>query len=363
MSSDWSTMGHACESGKSAPPLLHEQVKSVMTAQFRTLLPFNCAVEISHLGYLAPRMSFSPYFIQLFPSSGGPSRLGPEETRTCSDHFGCIFLQYKHVFIRIMWESMNLKKGVHVLHSNGTSSWSHLCIQDPGRPDWSSRCAGFRLQSEENRSQKQGLWAGALPRNHSIWAWRELCWRKIRSFVSAIHQEKMGWDGFWAVLSARELALARSWPTFSPNLRRSPSSSRFERMYMGRDRGCNSFTENGTRVRTDVKEMRMTPLTVDHSKELEKKNERVGNFNGFFFFFIWQPGRAGEAVKLIRIQTHESKQYRRWFLCSNAGKLTKSISMPTWKTSISCKNSRISGPKQLQLGTMDVGFYGLIKKS
>lgn len=78
---------------------------------------------------------------------------------------------------------------------------------------------------------------------------------------------------------------------------------------MGRDRGCNSFTENGTRVRTDVKEMRMTPLTVDHSKELEKKNERVGNFNGFFF--IWQPGRAGEAVTLIRIQTHESRQYRR----------------------------------------------------
>lgn len=90
---------------------------------------------------------------------------------------------------------------------------------------------------------------------------------------------------------------------------------------MGRDRGCNRFTENGIRVRTDVKEMRMTLLTVDHSKELENNNEREGNFNGFCFFFL-----------------------------------------AAWESRRSCKATG-SGSKHTKLNNIDVDFYVLMQES
>lgn len=58
-------------------------------------------VELSYLGYLAPRMSFCPYFLQLNPSSRGPSGPGPRDICTCFVHLGNVFLQQNSKIIQL----------------------------------------------------------------------------------------------------------------------------------------------------------------------------------------------------------------------------------------------------------------------
>lgn len=46
----------------------------------------------SNLGNLALRISFWPYFLQLYPSSNDPSSPLLEQIFTCSVHLGMVFL-------------------------------------------------------------------------------------------------------------------------------------------------------------------------------------------------------------------------------------------------------------------------------
>lgn len=56
------------------------------------------------LGCLAPRISFCPYFLQLWPSSSGPSASGPDPSLATLVHLGCAFLQELN---RILSQSQN----------------------------------------------------------------------------------------------------------------------------------------------------------------------------------------------------------------------------------------------------------------
>lgn len=47
---------------------------------------------LTDLGNLAPRISFCPYFLQLYPSSKDPSSPVLEQIFTCSVHLGMVFL-------------------------------------------------------------------------------------------------------------------------------------------------------------------------------------------------------------------------------------------------------------------------------